>query len=279
MSGSKVPKVSKDEEVESDASMDDIYSGNEKLQVDFEGRNPIDSDFDGIKQMLNQLFLNATINTNELTDLLIAQNYVGSVIWQSDVDDEEDESDMDDSGLIFGITSVLNISQKLEKESIKQIRQYLLEKSQSAADAAGKLKEILEDVDHPVGFLVNERFINIPPMISIPLLDSLQKEINRAVTKNMPFKFEYFLMILKYYKTDAKKKSKNFDEVNFSNPEEEVIAKDAILSFDYSVAEADTGLTGNWLEDDVALTPYRKVIVFEARKLPEIVGRIKEFVE
>lgn len=245
--------------------------------MDFEGRNPIDSDFDGIKQMLSQLFLNAKINTNELTDLLIAQNYVGSVIWQSEVDEEEDESDMDDSSLIFGITSVLNISQK-QKECIKQIQEYLLEKSQSS-EASGTLRKILEDPDHAVGFLVNERFINIPPQISIPLLDSLQKEINRAVSKNMPFNFEYFLMILKYYKTDSKKKSKNFDEINFSNPEEEVIAKDAIISFDYSVAEADTGLTGNWLEDDVALTPYRKVIVFEAKKLPEIVGRIKDFVE
>ncbi|XP_055678870.1 protein BCCIP homolog [Lutzomyia longipalpis] len=275
MFGNKVPKASEEKEEESDASMEDVYTGNEKLQVDFEGRNPIDSDFDGIKQMLSQLFLNAKVNTNELTDMIIAQNYVGSVIWQSEVDDD-DESDVEDSGgIIFGITTVLNLSKWQEKECIKQIREYLLEKAEGSSE---RLKEIFNDSEHSVGFLVNERFINIPPQISIPLLDSLQKEINRAVGKKMPFEFEYFLMVLKYYKADSKKKSK-VEEMSYSNPEEEVIAKDAILSFDYSVAEADTGLTGNWLEDDVALTPYRKVIVFEAKKLPEIVCRIKEFVE
>uniref|UniRef100_A0A1L8DC46 Protein BCCIP homolog n=1 Tax=Nyssomyia neivai TaxID=330878 RepID=A0A1L8DC46_9DIPT len=275
MFGNKVSKTGEQQDEESDASMDGIYTGNEKLQVDFEGRNPIDSDFDGIKQMLNQLFLNAKINTNELTDMIIGQNYVGSVIWQSDDVDDEDESDVDDSSFIFGVTTVLNLSKWQEKECIKQIRNHLVEKAQTAA---GRLKEIFDDTDHHVGFLVNERFINIPPMISIPLLDSLQKEINRAVGKNMPFTFEYFLMVIKYYKTDSKKAKKG-EEVNYSNPEEEIIAKDAILSFEYSVAEADSGLTGNWLEDDVALTPYRKVIVFEAKKLPDIVGRIKEFVE
>lgn len=52
----------------------------QEIQVDFEGRNPIDSDFHGIKQLLQQLFLKAHINLSELTDLIISQNYVGSVI-------------------------------------------------------------------------------------------------------------------------------------------------------------------------------------------------------
>lgn len=52
----------------------------QEIQVDFEGRNPIDSDFHGIKQLLQQLFLKAHINLSELTDLIISQNYVGSVV-------------------------------------------------------------------------------------------------------------------------------------------------------------------------------------------------------
>lgn len=50
------------------------------IQVDFEGRNPVDADFHGIKQLLQQLFLKAHINLSELADLIIGQNYVGSVV-------------------------------------------------------------------------------------------------------------------------------------------------------------------------------------------------------
>jgi hypothetical protein len=52
----------------------------QKIQVDFEGRSPVDADFHGIKQLLQQLFLKAHINLSELADLIIGQNYVGSVV-------------------------------------------------------------------------------------------------------------------------------------------------------------------------------------------------------
>lgn len=41
------------------------------IQVDFEGRNPIDSDYHGIKQLLAPVFLKAHINLSELTDMII----------------------------------------------------------------------------------------------------------------------------------------------------------------------------------------------------------------
>jgi len=52
----------------------------QKIQVDFEGRSPVDADFHGIKQLLQQLFLKAHVNLSELAELFIRQNYVGSVV-------------------------------------------------------------------------------------------------------------------------------------------------------------------------------------------------------
>jgi len=52
----------------------------QKIQVDFEGRSPVDADFHGIKQLLQQLFLKAHVNLSELAELIIRQNYVGSVV-------------------------------------------------------------------------------------------------------------------------------------------------------------------------------------------------------
>lgn len=45
----------------------------QEIQVDFEGRNPIDSDFHGIRQLLQQLFLKAHINLSELSDVIIGK--------------------------------------------------------------------------------------------------------------------------------------------------------------------------------------------------------------
>lgn len=40
------------------------------IQVDFEGRNPMTSDFHGIRQLLHQLFLKSDINLSELADIV-----------------------------------------------------------------------------------------------------------------------------------------------------------------------------------------------------------------
>lgn len=45
----------------------------QEIQVDFEGRNPIDSDFPGIRQLLNQLFLKSDVNMSELADYIIGK--------------------------------------------------------------------------------------------------------------------------------------------------------------------------------------------------------------
>lgn len=82
--------------------------------MDFEGRNPQDSDYHGIKILLQQLFLKAHIDLGGLTDLIISQNYVGSVVKQS-TDMEEFDDDDDDVNDVFGITTVINIS-------IRQVR-------------------------------------------------------------------------------------------------------------------------------------------------------------
>lgn len=53
-----------------------------EIQATFEGRNPEGQDFHGIKQLLSQLFLKAHINLGQMTDMLIGQSGVGSVLKQ-----------------------------------------------------------------------------------------------------------------------------------------------------------------------------------------------------
>lgn len=287
-----------------EGSNPDVYKGNEvscilnlscfyfnvvksfkfqEIQVDFEGRNPIDSDYDGIKQLLNQLFRKAHINISEMSNVIIGQNYVGSVIkqsWDEEMDDEEeDDMDSDDSNLVFGVTTAINITHRKETECVQQLRTYILEKAEKhATDATLKLlRDILGNEGKPTGFLINERFINIPAQIAVPMLDSLVKEIKRANDKKMPYNFSYFLILLKFHR-QASKKQKPTEDL-YSNPEEEVFIQDALASFDFSIeTEADSGLTGNWQEEDETLTPFRKLVVLDAKKLPEIVDSIQSFI-
>lgn len=78
---------SSEEEEEENDSQDEEMGEDEQLgendreiQVDFEGQSPIAEDFHGIKSLMHQLFLKAHINLSGLTELIIQQNYIGSIL-------------------------------------------------------------------------------------------------------------------------------------------------------------------------------------------------------
>lgn len=247
----------------------------QEIQVDFEGRNPIDSDFHGIRQLLAQLFQKATINLSELSDLIIGQNYVGSVVTQcmdaDDMDDDDDEDeDMSDTNMVFGITTAINISNKTDIACIKQIRTYILEKATENAtdETANIFRGVLGNTSKSLGFLLNERFVNIPPQISLPMLESLVKEVRRANQKKMNYNFAHYVMFIKFYRTAAKK-NRPAEDV-YTNAEEESMCKAAAASFEYSVEHE---------ESDSSLIPFRKIILFESEKLPDFINTIKELLE
>ncbi|XP_034940137.1 protein BCCIP homolog [Chelonus insularis] len=260
-----------------------------KIMVDFVGRIPEDSDFHGIKNLLQQLFLKAHINIQALADYIISHNYVGSVVKQGvgDDDDDDDEDDDDDVNDVYGVTSIINISQGQNEECIQQLRNLLKElASDYATDSTNAMiKSILENDSAALGLIINERFINIPADISVPLLENLVSDIKKANAKKMPYDFQYYVLISKLYKpkTSAKKSTKKKGteepEVFWSNQEEEVLEEDALCTFEFSVdKESDTGISGTWAEDDDEMIPYRRVMLFEASKLQPMIDKIKKFI-
>lgn len=202
------------------------------------------------------------------------------MVTQTNISDEEndddDDDEMTDSNMIFGITTAINICHKSDVGCIQQIRSYLLEKAEKHATDA-TLTLLRDTFTHPskhVGFLINERFVNIPPQISVPMLENLWKEIRRANDKKMPYKFIYLLMIIKFHRKAAKKNKPSEDI--YSNAEEETICDNAVASFEYSVKnEIDSGIAGDNLDSSSKVIPYRKVILLDADKLPSIIGTIK----
>nr|CAG4645766.1 EOG090X0C3Y [Lynceus sp. MCZ IZ 141354] len=277
--GSSSSEESMDDEEMShddDVSDEEMEEGQE-IQVDFEGKTAEGGDFHGIKSLLNQLFLKAHINLSELADLLIEQSYVGSVLKQ--VIDEENEGS-DDEGSeneVFGISSTINLTAKQDVECVKQLRAFIQEKSTNE-----KLKTVLSDPAEQVGFLLNERFINIPPQVSVPLLDNLKQEIQGAVADGKPFKFTKLVVIAKVHtplakgKNPSKTKQQNLINLLWVNAEEEFFTANATLCGEYSVqSESDTGLGGSWEEEDQEWEPKRRIYLMDFSGFDAAIEHVK----
>lgn len=213
--------------------------------------------------------------------LFLGQNYIGSVVTQCEDDEDEDEDEeMTDSNVVFGITTAINLS-KSDVNCISQLRDLVAQKAKEKAtiEMYQKFKDIFDNPSNCIGFLLNERYVNIPPQIAVPLMESLVKEVDRANKKKMPFQFTHYMMMLKFYKipdiSNKKNKasSKSMSTV-YSNAEEEIFVEKASYEFDFPAQVEEESET----ENDGVL-PFRKVIIFDSPKLPQIIESIKKFIE
>ncbi|XP_042859080.1 protein BCCIP homolog [Penaeus japonicus] len=271
-----------DEEMEQDEMI------GQTINVEFEGFPANDADFHGIKRLLQQNLRGLEVDVSGIADTIISQNYVGSVIKQVGGEEEEDDDEEandemmnseEDKEEVFGVTSVINLSSRKDEACIAGLRTALVEKSSvHASDAANQmLREILSNESKHVGFLISERVVNLPPQFSLPVFESLGKEVEEAKKKKMPYNFSYLLLISKVYKTEKKKKKKVIETEIWSNAEEEIMSEECIESFEYPV-KGDTGMSGEWDEDDDQYTPYRRVLILDAGRMPEIISKVKDAV-
>jgi len=277
-----------DEEIEGEDEEEDEAMGVE-MNVNFDAQTATDADFHGIKRLLLQLFLKANVNLSALTDVILGQNHVGSVIKQAPLDEEDDEEDDMESDAIdevFGISTVINLTHRLDNESktspsdgdkaVRQMVDLIVEKSETNGGPVQTktLKAFLTDKEKHTGWLLNERFVNIPAQISLPLYDSLRDEMHSACAKGQKFKFDYFLLISKALKIkNAKKKEQ--EELVFTNGEEELFQEESAFSFAFSVADQQADAeaiqeAGN--DGETSYEPWRVVMIIPAEKM-EVVAK------
>jgi len=262
-----------------DESMDEDSNIDEEVNVEFEARTPDGGDLDGIKRLLKQLFLKAHVDVSGLADLILEHSYVGSVIKQCELPEEEMSEDDDDEDPIFGISSIVNLTEKQDVQCLSQIRAIILDQcTKHGTDQTRKLIHDMfnksNDSSHHVGLILNERLVNIPPQIAAPLLESLSKDMKTAQEKKLPFLFDNYILICKVYKLEDEKNKKT--SWIFSKPEEEILSQAAVASFRYSIfEESDSGLEGDWDADDEGMKPYHLVLVIAADSLETIVTKIR----
>ncbi|KAF7661477.1 hypothetical protein LDENG_00260910 [Lucifuga dentata] len=267
------------EEEDSEASEEEI---NEEVVVDFEAHSISVNDFNGIKKLLQQLFLKAHVNTSDMTDIIIQQNHVGSVIRQAEVPEDSDDDDPDE---VFGFISMLNLTERKGVQCVEEVKELIMDQCQKNCpqSVTEQLEQIFNDTSKPVGLLLSERFINVPPQIALPLHKQLQDEIAEAQRTNKPSgRCHYCLMISKTCKEATKSISARGgapkDEIMFVNAEEEFFYEQALVKFHYSVQEeADSCLSGRWSFDDVPMKPFRTVMLIPADRMPAVMDKLKEF--
>ncbi|ESP00429.1 hypothetical protein LOTGIDRAFT_140700 [Lottia gigantea] len=263
---------------------DEAGSGDElmdqQMEVEFEARMPQDSDFHGIKTLLQQLFLKANVNLSELTNTIISQNYIGNAIKQLNDDDEDDDSEngFDDGDPVFGIMSAINLTERQnDLACVREIISWLSEKCESAGEDGRKIFEVLNNKECHVGLLISERFLNIPIEIAAPSYESLRKDMTKANKKNMNYNFGYYVLISKCYRARVEGGDSLLNnQMFYSNPEDEILNEVSIVSVSFSVAkERDNIVGGSWDDDDDSMEAMRSVMVFTADKYDSIIQTLK----
>ncbi|KAH7936859.1 hypothetical protein HPB49_005881 [Dermacentor silvarum] len=258
---------------DSDSEQDELVDT--EVNVDFEARTPDDSDFHGIKRLLQQLFLKARVNLSDLTNLILERNFVASVIKQCDDDvDDDDEAMQDDEDGVFGVMSVVNLTESRQRECVQQIVTLLRDHCRaSASGLAAKFDEYFTEDSYQMGLVISERFVNIPPRIALPLYDALARDVEAAKAAGKKYDFTHLVVICKQYKA-----SENDDQGGavFANAEEELFEEEADLQFEYNVtADTGTAVAGDWKEEDEEMKQIRKVLVIPTTKWARIMDKLK----
>jgi len=277
-----------DEDLDGDSGEEDSEESeveiHEEVMVDFEAHNISHTDYNGIKKLLQQLFLKAHVNTSEMTDIIIQQNHIGSVIRQAEIPEDSDDDEVDPEE-VFGFISMLNLTERKGVECVEEVKELLVDQCDKSSphSVTEQLEQMLNDTSKPVGLLLSERFINVPPQIALPLHKQLQEEIAEAQRTNKPSgRCHYCLMISKTCKEATKSIPARGvapqEEMQFINAEEEFFYEQATMKFHYSVEEeADTCLSGSWSFDDVPMKPYRTVMLIPADRMPAIMDKLKQY--
>lgn len=225
-----------------DISLMEVENG-EMINIEFEGFSVTDDDFDGVRQLMVQLFtLGSTVNMSSLTNYLLGQNFIGTVLKQSEL--QENETDE-----VYAFTTCVSLTRP-HNETADSLKQLLLSKcksSRASRESKNTFSELISsntcmpeysNCNSCIGYIINERFINVPSQACVPMFEKLFSEIGEATSKQhrARYDFTHYIIICKIVKNMG-------PDTIYLNPEEEFFAEKASMSFDFDVVNEDVSKT------------------------------------
>ncbi|CAK8691764.1 unnamed protein product [Clavelina lepadiformis] len=269
---SDAKKLREDEESSDDEEDDMELVVEEEVNIDFEGFTPSDEDSSGIRLLLLQLFSQeAKINIPQLADAIISQNFIGTVLKQSE-SLSNDSTDDDSAEDVYGIVTCYSLTRP-QDDVTKSLFDHLLSKCKGSkmADENRRYFEKVLDAGAAgasgacLGFIINERFVNVPPQASRPMFEKLTEEISTATSRRhkSSFDFSHYVIICKVYAESPSKSGQSGGDL-YVNAEEELFSEQSLVSFDYKIS----------VDDDVTKT--RRVLLLSREGFQKAIITINE---
>ncbi|KND87830.1 Protein BCP1 [Tolypocladium ophioglossoides CBS 100239] len=262
------------DKMDQDSSDDEDF---DMVDVEFEWFNfDQEVDFHGVKSLLRQLFdVDANLfNMSALADLVLSQPTIGSTVK---VDGKATDP--------YAMLTALNTFEHREKEPMKDILKYLVDKAQTN-DSLSAIPRLINGGNH-IGLVFSERLINVPPEIGPPMYSMLIDEVEAAVEDKEPYEFTHYLILSKTYQEvestldveDRKrKKAKETSSIYYFHPEDEVLHKHAVAhgSFKYT-KEEDAVADSKRAFQEMGVKAFGHMILIEASKFEGAVKAINAY--
>lgn len=274
--------------------METNQAKDQKVDINFESHPPIEDDVNGVATLLKQSLLQF-VDCHALSSHLISLKDITQVIAQESPEEEntneEDGYEADDD--IYGIVSVLDIpkpgrdgsckdaSSKSEKHILQILSQFLCSK-------CTKLKGQLEDESFKFGMIVNERYINLPPQLSVPTFKALEQYLEESKFTHLIFISKILLKArssetkLPSKRTKSSTSSKQSDQSSqddslvYINAEEEIIFENCDHHVDFDVsAFCDENATWSF-GSDIKYIPHRRIMIVDYKKWSKIMKDLEE---
>ena len=241
--------------------------------MEFEAFPPEEIDFQGVKKLLKQLFLKENVDVSGLTDLLIKKNTNYSLVIKQESEEENEEEERDNDEEVYAITSLvgLNGNELNEEKPIQNVKEYFLAKTEKSPEFSKFLKS-----KSNLYWLINERFINLSPKLSLPSFEAILKEIS-----NDKLTIDNVIMVIKVLKCEEKcqnpktKKIKGENDIIYQNPEEELLDENASHSIEFSVAN-QCDEDARWDDEDTKYVPYRKILLFTKKSFDKALDCLRK---
>lgn len=248
------------------------------VNVEFEWFNyDPEVDFHGVKSLVRQLLdVDASLfNISAIADLILSQPTIGSTV--------KVEGKATDA---YAMLTALNTFEHREKEPMKDLLKYIVEKAKTNA-ALAAVPELINSGKH-VGLVFSERLINMPAEIGPPLYSMLIDEVEAAVEDKEPYEFSHYLILSRIYReTEStldtgegrkRKKAKEEPSVFYFHPEDEVLEKHAAAhgSFQYT-KEEDAVADSKRAFQEMGIKTVGHMILIEASKFEGAVKAINEY--
>jgi protein BCP1 len=287
-------EVNQEDEDEDISSEEDDPNDDGIISVDFLFENIKEIDYHGVKALLEKGAWNH-VNTSEIADALVTQKGVGTSLK---IDDGFE--------VVYGIMSALNVG-KSKLSSVTAMCSFL-QRACKDSKKSTFLSNILKESNlktTPVGIIVNERFLNMPPNVAPVLYQNLVDDLAWSTKNEKTEEYKYILMFTKCYIEESKngkgKKSKKRRKKNqgdsgssssssssnsssstndssqayFIKFEDELFYKHATMS--YSFPTANVSLPNHSSNIGFGIESYM-VMVIDTNTLPEIISTMNDMV-